>query len=27
MIEKTMQILSALRGYKQLSWNTAKELL
>jgi hypothetical protein len=27
MIEKTMQIVCALRGYKQLNWNTAKELL
>jgi hypothetical protein len=27
MIEKTMQIVCALRGFKQLNWNTAKELL
>jgi hypothetical protein len=27
MIEKTMMIVLALRGYKNLNWNTAKELL
>lgn len=27
LIEKTMQIVCALRGYKQLNWNTAKEFL
>ena len=27
MIEKCTQIVLALRGYKQLNWNNAKELL
>ena len=27
MVEKCMQVVCALRGYKQLNWNTAKELL
>ena len=27
MIEKTMMIVCALRGYKNLNWNTAKDLL
>lgn len=27
MVEKCMQIVCALNGYKQLNWNTAKELL
>lgn len=27
LIEKTMQIVCALRGMKQLSWNGAKELI
>ena len=27
MIEKTMQIVCCLKGFKHLNWNTAKELL
>lgn len=27
MIEKTMQIVCALKGFKNLNWNTAKETL
>jgi hypothetical protein len=27
LIEKTLQIVCALRGMKQLNWNSAKELL
>jgi len=27
LIEKTMQIVCALRGYKNLNWATARELL
>lgn len=27
LVEKTLQIVSALRGFRQLNWNTAKEIL
>ena len=27
LVEKTMQIVCALRGYRHLNWNTAKEVL
>jgi hypothetical protein len=27
LIEKTMQIVCALKGFKQLTWNTAKDFL
>jgi len=27
LIEKTMQIVCALKGFKQLNWNTAKDFL
>jgi len=27
LVEKVLQIVCALRGFKQISWNTAKEML
>ena len=27
LVEKTMQVVVALKGYKNVNWNTAKEML
>jgi hypothetical protein len=27
LVEKTLQIVTALRGFKHVNWNTAKEML